>query len=209
MIESTCVEMLGKWIAHARLIRPEPAQLTIRQRAAVALLQVCRDHCMSIYILLHKGDGYTTASELALLRPALEACLKGGWLGKCLTDEGFLAYESNFQKDFFNRKQCLDALKEKIDATSHASLSMHVEKVHKIYHDFAHGGHQQILRRFAEDGSIGTQGTDEEQRFIVEKALLYDFVASQWIADEMGDEGLKRGLIALMAELNPVSALRR
>lgn len=210
MVESEQMMLLGKWIGNARRIAPAPAPapapLSIRQQAGVALLQVCRDHCMSIFILLKAGDGQTVASALALLRPALEACLRGGWIDKCLEDDEFSPYQD--KKPIPSKIKCLKALEGRIHPQTFAALSVHLEKVKGSYDDFSHGGHQQILRRFDGTGSIGKRGTKEEELYLTHKALLYDLVAAQWMAEAMGDTRMKEELFLLMGSLSPLSIFK-
>lgn len=206
--QSAYVELLGKWLAHARSFAPKSSRLTLRQRASVALLQVCRDHCLAIFILLKAGDGHVNASALALLRSALEACMRGGWLGKHLTEVGFGQFQTNLKDKFPSKITCLNALKAHIHPQTFDSLHVHMEAVKSDYHDFAHGGHQQILRKFDSNGSIGHVGTELEVRFIVPKVLLYDLVASQWIAEIMSDDSVKQALLKLVQELDALAVLQ-
>lgn len=198
MTDSVYVELLGKWISHARLIKPKPSRLSLRQRAAVALLQVCRDHCMSIFILLKAGEGHATSSALALLRPALESCMRGVWLAKGLEDHRFVREDQIFPP----KHLCLSQVREFIHPEIYLSLEAHLNAAKSIYDDFAHGGHSQILRRFNPDGSIGSTYSDDEVRSLVRSAILYDQLASQWIAEEMGDPDVKAAYLALLRNLD-------
>lgn len=210
-VASAHVDLLSRWIANSRAIEnlARPVYLSPRQRASVALLQVCRDHCLSINLLLLSGDSHVTASTLALLRPAFEALLRGGWLGKSMDDDRFERICTNGGIKFPGKK---DYLKEFL-AARHPQvadlLNRHAVAAKDEFDDFAHGGILQILRRYAPDGSIGKPGTDAEEEYVVYRALVYDLDAALLIAEVMGNAGLRSTLDELSEKLDIVGALSR
>lgn len=196
------LELLGLWIAKTRALQPRPAQLTLRESAALKLFELCRDHCMSIFILLKSGEGHANASALALLRSALEACVRGGWLWLGQTDDQFKLFLQQPKPPFPPKHKCLEAIAGLIPQRTLQSLKDHMSAVKDVYDDFAHGGHQQILRRFDIEDSVA-----KEWDYLVRTVLIYDFLAVCWIADLMRDDEVKEALPKLAEGLGVLSAI--
>jgi hypothetical protein len=157
---------------------------------------------LSIFILLKFGEGHVNASALALLRSALEACARGGWLWLGQTDEEFNLFRQNPKKSFPSKNKCLDAIADLIPQRTLQSLKDHMSAVKDVYDDFSHGGHQQILRRFDIEASVAKEG-----EYLARTVLIYDFVAACWIADLMRDDGVKEALPMLAEGLGVLSAI--
>lgn len=203
MEPSLIVDLLGRWISGSREIAIKNVQLSVRKRSAASLLHLCREHCGSICLLLKLGRGEHLSSALALLRPGFEACLRGVWVDKCLADTAYEVYRNVPGKDLPGRGTILKDLEHVLSPRTYMNLSEHAEEVKNLYHDFAHGGHQQILRRFGGGGGFRHRATKAEERYVATRAMLYDSIASQWLAELAGDDEAKHALLRLHESLDP------
>lgn len=196
------IKLLAAWNSMASSILNSIGGVYVndRQRASLALLQLCREHTMSISVLLIGGDGHVTGSCLALLRPALDALLRGWWCGKCLSDEEFSSKWVT-GKLFENKKRMM----KEVMQSSHPDLAQAFDKysksVHPSYHDFTHGGMAQILRRFGANGEIGAPSKWVETRYIAYTALGLDIHAAELFAEVMGKAKWIEALRGLQLEL--------
>lgn len=195
-------ELLAQWTACATAILNETPSLVLnaRQRVALALLQLSREHAMSISILLLTGDRHVTGSCLALLRPMFDALLRGWWCGTCLSDQEFSRKWDG--EKLFEKK---DRMLNEVMAIAHPDLAKafrnYAESVQTKYHDFTHGGTVQVLRRFGADGHIGVQGSEQELAFVAAIALAMDIQAAELMVQVMGCVDYVRALRGLQEKL--------
>lgn len=201
MAASLTVELLRRWLQESRKIPVKQVRLTARKRAAYALLQLCREHCSSIGMLLVVGDGRHVASALSLLRSSQEALLRGGWIHKCLDDAAYVPY-CNAKAKFPGKDDLFNRLKKVLPPVAFSYFEQHAAKLSGVLPDFSHGGHQQILRRFDSEGGLKLRATKDEERFVVHSALLYDSWSNYWLAELAEDLEAQRALAGVFANLD-------
>lgn len=182
------VTLLSLWMDESRKIEINIPALTSRQHAAKSLFMICRVHCKSVEMLLTKGDGKQLPSALALLRPALDALLRGCWVAKCMDDQNFQPYLKEESKSWPNKKDLFCKLKPVLFPGMWSVLSEHSTLMNDDYHDFTHGGVQQILRYMRPDPSTRGAATREELKFVVSKVLSYDIYAAEFLSELVGDQ---------------------
>lgn len=162
--------------------------LTSRQHAAKSLFMLCREHCKSVEMLLAKGEGRQLSSALALLRPALDALLRGCWVAKCMDDQNFESFLKEETKNWPKKNDLFCKLKPVLSPGMWSDLSEHSEVMNSDYHDFTHGGVQQILRYMRPDPSTRGAATSGELTFVVSKVLSYDIYAAEFLCELVGDK---------------------
>lgn len=185
---SSIVTLLSLWMVEASKVEINIPALTSRQHAAKALFMLCRAHCKSVEMLLANGEGEQLPSALALLRPALDALLRGCWVAKCIDDQSFEPYLKEEVASWPGKKDLFQKLKPVLSPWLWNILSEHSELMSGDYHDFTHGGVQQILRYMRPDPSTRGVATREELKFVVSKVLRYDTYAAEFLCELVSDQ---------------------
>lgn len=182
------VTLLSLWMVEVSKVEINIPALTSRQHAAKSLFMLCREHCKSVEMLLAKGEGRQLSSALALLRPALDALLRGCWVAKCMDDQSFEPYLKEETASWPGKNDLFRELKPVLSPGVWRVLSEHSGLMNGDYHDFTHGGVQQILRYMRPDPSTRGAATHGELKFVVSKVLSYDIYAAEFLCDLVGDQ---------------------
>lgn len=110
---------------------------TEKEKLAVGCLEVSLEHQAAI---LRLGTDGVYASMFSLLRPMVEAYVRGSWLFRCASDKGV----SDFKKA--KLKKFADLLTD--IEVAQAGLKMPpIKRLVDGLHDFTHTGVNQVLRR--------------------------------------------------------------
>ena len=112
-----------------------------RNRVAVSLFHLCLEHHQAIHTLVDHG---VIGSAFALVRPQLEAYVRGAWFAVCATDE----HVAEFLKDKDPPKiGILIEELEKREAYKSGSLRRMKRELWDTLCGFTHGGLIQVLAR--------------------------------------------------------------
>ena len=82
-----------------------------RQRVAYACYTIAREHYSAILLLLQQ-DPPSHATAFALLRPVLEATLRGEWIAECASDEQIKSFALGGKKQL-DMSSLVEALQRK------------------------------------------------------------------------------------------------
>lgn len=85
-----------------------------RQRVAYACYAIAQEHYSAILLLLQQ-DPPSYATAFALLRPVLEATLRGEWVVECASDEQIKSFVLGGKKQL-DMSSLVDALQKKSDS---------------------------------------------------------------------------------------------
>ncbi|ELP2675625.1 hypothetical protein R1U57_004522 [Vibrio parahaemolyticus] len=105
-----------------------------RNRLALALMYSSNEHCCSIYELCGKN---IPASAFALLRPQLEAYIRGLWVANCASIDEINGIYGG--KEFPTKNVMLTAI-TKLEEFNDGVLQDKVNQMWKTLCDFTHGG---------------------------------------------------------------------
>jgi hypothetical protein len=148
-----------------------------KNRAAAGCLQISIEHHASIELLVenvhHRG------SAAALVRPQLEAFLRGAWLHRCATEQA--------ATDFLNDKNppgptALIVALEQNEFFKNGALSMLKQKLWDGLCSYTHAGGLHVARRIAATEIVANY-SDEEMIEMFEVCNLVALMASYEISE--------------------------
>ena len=125
------------------------------------LFVLAAEHHGAILYLLRTGqyDG----SAFALMRPLIDACYRAHWVYACAkpkTLERIAAGEDCYPPP----RNMAEEVEKKID-TGGFFLSI-IPKI-DLLHSYTHGGYEQLVRRFATNGDVKPDYTDDEKQGVI------------------------------------------
>lgn len=142
------IEKSQRWMEEAaKLTDGLQFDTTPRRRLSITLHHLCIEHHQAIHTLV---DLHVWGSAFALLRPQLEAYVRGMWYGACAEEEDIRKFFGNSDPPPFGRlvKQLEDA--GVVDGT----LKRIHEKSWRDLCGFTHGGMSQVRNRNTRDDII-------------------------------------------------------
>lgn len=156
-----------------------------RVQLAAACWHVAIDHQMAVVVLVHET---LHASALALMRPMIEACIRGHWLLYAATDDELdEAGMDRFSNDFFGK---IVADLEQPDRLRPGSLSHMKGDTWKRLCSYTHTGYQQIGARLTPDG-LGYQYEDAEILRVLSVADSISLMSTIELANLANDQQLR------------------
>lgn len=167
---------------------------TNRRRVALALLHLSVEHQTGIHVLVDNG---VIGSAFALIRPQLEAFVRGAWYHRCASDEQVLAFIKGAKPPEIS--QLISAL-ENLEAFDGRLLSSVKASAWGNLCDFTHGGTTQVKARVTAD-EITSNYKHEHICGMLESSAALSLLATVEIASVIGDSGLAVKLKALHARL--------
>lgn len=117
-----------------------------RYRISAALLLVADCHFQAILYLLERKLFF--ASAFALIRPLVEASLRGAWALHCNDED---AVEAARRDDKFPMMSDAIERLEKMEGFACGTLSKVFSPCKKVFHSYTHGGTFQVLNHLTED----------------------------------------------------------
>lgn len=153
-----------------------------RVRFAMATFGLALEHIFAI-AQLYRMDMY--ASAFVLLRPTLEATIKGTWIHLCATDSQIDKYARG--KELAPLKDLLKDLENsKLPTDVFVNLKETHEFGYQVYSSFNHAGYHQIYERVVQgQGPVYSNGELQEATNIV---LLLGLIAGLEFARMSGNE---------------------
>ena len=152
-----------------------------RMRAAGAAWWVALEHHSSIILLMHREKH---ASAFALLRPEIEAYLRGLWLSASATDAeltGFLSGDNAPGAEKLARRLEAEGI---FDAGSLSSIQ---KQIWGAICDYTHTGSRQIIRHLT-DSSIEPAHESDELVELLTAANAWALMSSVGVASAAQDE---------------------
>lgn len=138
----TAIEKSARWMAQAAsLIDGLSFDTSDRNRLSESLLHLCIEHHTGIHTLVDHG---VCGSAFALIRPQLEAYVRGVWYGLCATDADVAKFLAGSEPP---RMDILIKNMEANGAFSDGSLGRMKETLWGTLCAFTHGGLIQVLAR--------------------------------------------------------------
>jgi hypothetical protein len=135
-----------KWMmARTSLTDGISFETTNRLRVAVSLLHLSLEHQTGIHSLVNLG---VVGSAFALVRPQLEAYVRGVWYHRCATDVQVSSFIAGTQPP---KIDVLIQEIEKLDAFDEKRLSDAKRQLWTSLNDFTHGGATQVKARCTAD----------------------------------------------------------
>jgi hypothetical protein len=167
-----------RWV-HANLDGKKIPALPDEKRVqlAAACWHIAIDHQMAVVVLVHET---LHASALALMRPTIEAYVRGLWLRYAATDQELdKAGRDQFANDFFGK---IVADLEMPGRFDHGALSHLKGETWRRLCSYTHTGYQQIGARLTTSGL----GYDYEESEILGALALVDSIALMAVIELAG-----------------------
>ena len=162
---------------------------TDRNWVAITLQHLSIEHHQGVHVLL---DRNVVGSALALLRPQLEAYIRGVWFHYCATDKQV--------RDFKRGKgrlpefgQLIEAI-EKIDGYDCGTLSAFKKDVYGVFNDFTHGGSIQVRARIS-GGEVVSSYLPEHVLGALSESMKLSMLAAVAAAIATGETILANNLL--------------
>jgi hypothetical protein len=148
------IQKSKRWMEEAaRLTNGLSFTTSDRNRVAVSLYHLCIEHHQAIHTLVDHG---VIASAFALVRPQLEAYVRGAWFAVCATDDQVAEFLRN--EDPPAIRILIEQL-EQHEAYKDGNLSRMKRELWDTLCGFTHGGLVQVLARNTRD--------EIKQRFVL------------------------------------------
>lgn len=164
-----------------------------REMLAAGCFDVALEHQAAVAFLYASG---LIGSMHAMLRPLIEATVRGLWLLLCASEHELDHFEKGrIEKPF-------GALAAEVEASIGAGtpvLTTMKRRVWSALHDFTHTGFRQVTRRHG-DGRLGPSYPAADIARALDAAGAYGLVASALLAGMSGDADLIRRHIEAMKE---------
>lgn len=166
-----------------------------RVQLAAACWHIAIDHQMSIVVLVHET---LHGSALTLMRPMIEAYVRGLWLLNAATDDDLnKAGMDYFPNDFFGK---IVADLEKPTGFAAGALSHMKGETWKRLCSYTHTGYMQIGARLTQ-GGLGYEYADTEILGALAVADSIALMSTIELAGLIGDEGLRVAALNQMRSL--------
>lgn len=154
----------------------------IRRRLSVTLHHLSIEHHSAIHTLV---DNHVWGSAFALLRPQLEAYVRGMWYGACANDEELKNHFRDIDPPSFKEQvRQLEAL----GAVDDALMRIHTKSWRELC-GFTHGGIAQVQNRITKDEIVANYELKDVTQLIRGSAVL-TLLACNGIARVTDDESL-------------------
>lgn len=155
---------------HLYILQQAPQSLVLEGDAKemfAGYFALADDLHWSILVLFEQG-GPSDGGAFALLRPLLDATIRGQWLLFCAKSE--LAKRARNGEDIFPGLPCMI---ESLDRTAGGDLFQPVKKGMRSFHGFTHGGVEQLSRRFDSAGNLSANYSDADKISALTGATFY------------------------------------
>lgn len=145
---------------------------TERNQVATALYDLCIEHCQGIHVLIEHG---ICGSAIALVRPQMEAFVRGSWVANCANDSAV--------DGFFHQKKPpeIDRLIADLEQTAAVfaggSLGRMKGMTWRQLCDFTHGGSLQVLARIS-GAEIRQSYKPEHMAQLLDPSATFSFIAA-------------------------------
>ena len=156
-----------------------------RVQLAAASWHVAIDHQMAVTVLVHET---LHTSALALMRPLIEAFLRGFWLQYAATDEEVdRAGTDDFPNDFFGK---IVADLERSDRIPTGTFSFLKGETWKALCSYTHAGYMQLGAHLTQDG-LGYEYDEAEILGVLDMANLISLICTVEFAGLAGNDSLR------------------
>ncbi|MBD9530431.1 hypothetical protein IB233_02135 [Comamonas sp. CMM01] len=164
----------SSWVKHSNELISTIGHVELTQKDifALASLQLCQEHARAVLMLVKGG---LIASALTLLRPQLDALLRGWWLYAAIDDETF--QRDHLDKQDFpsgNKKGMINSILNALNSSDRKIFENHLVEAQDFYNDFSHGGFEQLARRLRKNGVVSYTDTNSEIYECLASSMLYD-----------------------------------
>ena len=184
------LERSDQWMREcASLVNGASFDTTNRLRVAVSLLHLCIEHQTGIHSLVNLG---VIGSAFALLRPQLEAYVRGIWYHRCATDQQVTAFLGGAEPPKIG---ALIGALQTLDGFDAVLLNDLKKKVWRNLNDFTHGGTIQVKARISMN-EIASNYKYEHIAGLLASAATFSLLAGVGLAAAIGSESLAQGLYA-------------
>jgi hypothetical protein len=154
-----------------------------REALTAGCFDTAIEHQAAIALLCSRG---LPGSMLALLRPMIEATVRGLWLMQCASEAELERFEKGgIEKNFAT----IAAEVESASGARTPTLTMMKKRVWSVLHDFTHTGVQQVARRHGA-GRLGPNYPATDIALSLEAAGAYGLIASAALAGMSGNADL-------------------
>ena len=149
----------------ARLLQGINLCADFRSRVALACFAIAQQHHAAILILLTNTPPLH-ATAFALLRPLMEATLRGEWISHCATDEQVKSFASGHKKQL-DMSSLIKALEKKLgDLNVHENLYQNTWPVLSAY---THTYEDQVLHWLA-GNDVSSDYSPEQVQWLISTA---------------------------------------
>lgn len=187
MLLSTALKTAINWQAEcSRLISKPDVEASLRNRTAIALLQLGLEHHCAICALI---DHSMHGSAKALYRPLFECCVRGMWFLLTATDEEISCFVLDDQHPPLIENLIVALERTAGSGFEEGHLLAFKKSTWSTLCDFTHGGPQQIKARNSET-EIGPRFDEEEIRHLLASASALAYLIGITIARVIPDPEL-------------------
>jgi len=148
-----------------------------RIKVSTSLLDLSIEHNRGIIILINNAAA--DAAAFALLRPQIDAFLRGVWYGRCATEEQIESFVS--RKDEPPKNHILIGKIQELPDFKSGELKRSIDEIKSHLNDYTHGGTTQMKARFS-NGEIGSSFTPEHREWLVNTSSCYLLLAGVALA---------------------------
>jgi hypothetical protein len=169
-----------------------------RIKVSSSLLDLSIEHNRGIIILINSATA--DAAAFALLRPQIDAFLRGVWYGRCATGEKIESFVS--RKDDPPKNHILISAIQQLPDFKNGDLKKSIDEIKSHLNDYTHGGTTQMKARFS-NGEIGSSFTPEHREWLVNTSSCYLLLAGVALAALAKNDILVHNLGTAYHELYP------